>query len=97
MDKGIFQGLTPLAKQLKKRRHIMERENSINSHKAMIERVTSQQAIILGHIALGATDEEIAEKLGMSPPDIKDAIDNILAEIKAPNRLQAALWAAKNL
>jgi two-component system nitrate/nitrite response regulator NarL len=73
------------------------KEISINSPTAKSERLTSQQARILAYMAVGTGDEEIAEKLGMSPHDIKDAIDNILKVIKAPNRLQAALWAAKNL
>jgi len=73
------------------------KEISINSPTAKSERLTSQQARILAYMAVGTGDEEIAEKLGMSPHDIKDAIDNILTVIKAPNRLQAALWAAKNL
>jgi len=75
----------------------MEPENSINTHKAKTEELTSRQTKILAHIAVGATDEEIAGKLSISPHDIKDAIDIILAKIKASNRLQAALWAAKNL
>ena len=75
----------------------MEPERSNNSHNAEGESLTAQQTKILAHIAVGATDEEIAEKLRISPHVIQTDIDKILAKIKAPNRFQAALWAAKNL
>ena len=75
----------------------MEPERSNNSHNAEGENLTAQQTKILAYIAVGTTDEEIAEKLRISPHVIQTDIDNILAKIKAPNRFQAALWAAKNL
>ena len=75
----------------------MEPDRSNNSHNAEGENLTGQQIKILAHIAVGATDEDIAEKLRISPHVIQTDIDNILAKIKAPNRVQAALWAAKNL
>lgn len=75
----------------------MEPERSNDSHNAEDENLTAQQAKILAHIAVGATDEEITEKLCMSPHVIQTEIDKILAKIKVPNRFQAALWAVKNL
>jgi len=75
----------------------MELEKSNNSHNAEGKNLTAQQTKILAHIAVGTTDVEIAEQLRISPHDIKTDIDNILAKIKAPNRFQAALWAATNL
>lgn len=75
----------------------MELERSNNSLNAEGKNLTAQQTKILAHIAVGATDEEIAEKLRISPHVIQTDIDNIIAKIKAPNRFQAALWAATNL
>ena len=75
----------------------MQPERSKNSRNAEGENLTAQQAKILAHIAVGATDEEIAEKLRISPHVIQIDIDKILVKIKTPNRFQAALWAAKNL
>ena len=75
----------------------MEPDRSDNSQNAEDKNLTAQQIKILAHIAVGATDEVIAEKLRISPHIIQTDIDNILAKIKAPNRLQAVLWAAKNL
>ena len=51
----------------------------------------------LSYIAVGATDKEIAGKLRISPHAIETEIDKIFEKIKVSNRLEATLWAAKNL
>lgn len=75
----------------------MELENSPNSHNAKTKMLTSRQTKIIAHIAIGATDEEIAGKLRISPLAIETEIDKIFVKIKVSNRLEATLWAAKNL
>lgn len=52
---------------------------------------------ILSHISIGMTNGEIAEKLCISVHTVKTHLYNIFKKINVPNRLQAALWAAKNL
>ncbi len=52
---------------------------------------------ILSHIAIGMTNGEIAENLCISVHTVKTHLYNIFKKIEVPNRLQAALWAAKNL
>ena len=47
-------------------------------------------------IAAGAGNDEIAEGLYISIHTVKTHIYNIYNKIKVPNRIQAALWAAKN-
>ena len=59
--------------------------------------LTSREMEILAMISMGAKNEEIAEKLCISPNTVKTHIYNIFKKIGVPNRLQAALWAAKNL
>ena len=59
--------------------------------------ITPRETEILALVAVGAKNEEIADKLGISPHTVKTHIYNMCKKIGVPNRLQAALWAAKNL
>jgi LuxR family transcriptional regulator of csgAB operon len=59
--------------------------------------LTPRQVEILALLAVGATNEEIAERLFISPHTVKAHLYNIFKKISVPNRLQAALWAANNL
>jgi LuxR family transcriptional regulator of csgAB operon len=59
--------------------------------------LTPREIEILSLVAVGAKNEEIAEKLYISSNTVKTHIYNIFKKIDVPNRLQAALWAAKNL
>jgi LuxR family transcriptional regulator of csgAB operon len=59
--------------------------------------LTPRETEILAMVAVGGKNEEIAEKLCISPHTVKTHIYNIFKKIDVPNRLQAALWAANNL
>lgn len=59
--------------------------------------LTQREMEILSLIAIGAKNEDIAEKLFVSTNTVKTHIYNIFKKINVTNRLQAALWAAKNL
>jgi DNA-binding NarL/FixJ family response regulator len=61
------------------------------------EILTSRQTEILAQVAVGASNDEIAERLNVSPHTVKTHLYNIFKKIKVTNRLQAALWAAKHL
>ena len=52
---------------------------------------------ILVRMVGGATDRQIAETLSISPRTAETHIRGICRRINAPNRLQAVLWAVKNL
>ncbi len=64
--------------------------------KAVIK-LTQRETEILALVSAGAGNEEIADKLCISPHTVKTHIYNIFKKINVPNRLQAALWAVKNL
>ena len=59
--------------------------------------LTRREIEILAMAASGATNGEIANELYISPHTVKSHLYNIYKKIKVSNRLQAALWAAKNL
>jgi DNA-binding CsgD family transcriptional regulator len=83
-------------------REIMTKTILENRDKDIITRkdqttLTPREIEILSFIAAGAKNEHIAEELFISPNTVKTHIYNIFKKINVPNRLQAALWAAKNL
>jgi DNA-binding CsgD family transcriptional regulator len=59
--------------------------------------LTPREIEIVSMIAVGATNAYIADKLCISPHTVKTHLYNIFKKINVPNRLQAALWAAKNM
>ena len=76
-----------------------EREsNSQNaSCKTVSLSLTGSEIELLAYVAAGITDEEIAEKLDISISTVETLLSNVFKKIGVPNRLQAALWVAKNL
>ena len=69
----------------------------MNSSSTKSTILTPRQVEILALVAVGATNEQIADKLCISPQTVKSHLYNIFKKINVPNRVQAALWAAKNL
>jgi LuxR family transcriptional regulator of csgAB operon len=72
-------------------------EESDTRSKTTTEDLTERQTEILALIAVGATNEEIADRLCISPSTVKSHLYKIFKKINVPNRVQAALWVAKNL
>jgi len=64
---------------------------------ALSEKLTQRQIEILALIAVGATNDDISDKLCISPHTVKNHLYSIFKKINVPNRVQAALWAAGNL
>lgn len=48
-------------------------------------------------LAIGASNQEIADTLCISRRTVKSHVYNIYKKMNVPNRLQAILWARKNL
>jgi DNA-binding NarL/FixJ family response regulator len=59
--------------------------------------LTYREKEVLILIASGISNTEIADKLNISRNTVKTHLYNIYNKIRVPNRLQAALWAAKHL
>ena len=62
-----------------------------------VDTLTDDQIKILALLAVGTTEEKIAEQLCMSTQAVRMEIDSILKKINAPNILQAVLWAVSRL
>ena len=59
--------------------------------------LNDDQIKILALLAVGTSEEKIAEHLCMSTQAVRVETDSILKKINAPNLLQAVLWAALSL
>ena len=78
-------------------KYIFEHSGSEPPSKNTGGNLTERQTEILAMIAVGSTNEEIADKLCISPHTVKTHLYKIFKKINVPNRVQASLWAAKNL
>jgi len=76
---------------------IFEGSHRDKSSKNIREKLTQRQTEILALVAVGATNDDISDKLCISPHTVKNHLYNIFKKINVPNRVQAALWAAGNL
>jgi DNA-binding NarL/FixJ family response regulator len=59
--------------------------------------LTKREMEIIALITTGATNEEVATRLFISTHTVKTHLYNSFKKMGVPNRLQAALWAAKHL
>ncbi|MFW6139168.1 MAG: LuxR C-terminal-related transcriptional regulator [Spirochaetota bacterium] len=65
--------------------------NNENNH------LTKREVEILAMVTVGSRNDEIADKLCISNHTVKTHLYNVFKKINVADRLQAALWAAKNL
>jgi DNA-binding CsgD family transcriptional regulator len=59
--------------------------------------LTPKEIEILRMVAAGYSNSRISQELFVSLPTVKSHIYTIYRKINAPNRVQAVLWALKNL
>jgi len=76
---------------------ILDDASKDKSFKKGEDTLSERQIQVLALIAVGATNEDIADKLCISHHTVKTHLYRIFKKINVPNRVQAALWAAKNL
>lgn len=57
--------------------------------------LTNRELQVLRHIALGLSNREIAQSLGISIETVKEHAQNIFRKIETADRTQAAVWAVK--
>jgi len=78
-------------------RFILEDTDKGKSLRPSSDNLTERQTEILALLAVGATNDEIGDRLCISPHTVKTHLYKIFKKINVPNRVQAALWAARNL
>jgi len=77
-------------------KYILSIKDNNNNKKDDIA-LTQREIEILAMVTSGSKNEDIANQMFISAHTVKTHMYNIFKKINVPNRLQAALWAAKNL
>lgn len=95
---AIFHGEIWISRQILLRYVMSNGENTdayaYADHQAVL---TQREQQILALVSVGVANEEIGDKLHISVNTVKTHMYNIFRKIQVTSRLQAALWAAKNL
>lgn len=94
--RAVFKGELWLSREVMSS-HILKKIRSDHTSKKDVASLSRREVEVLSMVAIGCTNEEIADNLFISPNTVKTHIYNIFKKINVINRLQAALWAAKNL
>ena len=58
--------------------------------------LTDREGEVLGQMAQGLTNKQIAVALNISDETVKEHVQNILQKIGLADRTQAAVWAVRN-
>lgn len=58
--------------------------------------LTNRESQVLRHVALGLSNKEIGQSLGISVETVKEHVQNILRKVSVNDRTQAAVWAVRN-
>jgi DNA-binding NarL/FixJ family response regulator len=59
-------------------------------------RITPRESQVLSHVALGLSNEEIAQSLEISVETVKEHVQKLLRKLAVNDRTQAAVWAVRS-
>jgi two-component system, NarL family, response regulator LiaR len=76
-------------------RKLMRDIQSQAAQDSLVSTLTEREVEILQQVALGKTNQEIADELFLSERTVRTHITNILAKLRLSNRTQAALYALR--
>lgn len=95
--RAVFSGELWVSREIMAKCIMSGRGKEMDLPKSVSTILTAREIEILSMVAMGVRNEDIAKELFISPNTVKTHVYNIFKKINVPNRLQAALWAAKNL
>lgn len=75
--------------------HLRQNSKPVNKHAPSI--LTRREMQIITFLAMGASNQEIAEQLFVSENTVKTHLHNIFKKIEVKNRVQALIWAKENI
>lgn len=73
-----------------------DRDAHVHSSQLAADELTERECEVLGLIASGMSNREIAEKMFISEKTVKTHVSNILSKLHLEDRTQAAIYALKN-
>ncbi len=76
---------------------LLEQHNGSNPENTSLICITPRENEILRMIRLGNSNDNIAAALKISPHTVKTHLHNIYKKINVSSRMQASLWAVRNL
>jgi LuxR family transcriptional regulator, positive regulator of biofilm formation len=91
---GIFEGEFWISRQLLSE---WVPQQGLPSGRMQQRLLSEREKVILGLLAGGATNKEIADALFISPHTVKNHLQRIFRKINVHSKTQAALWAARYL
>lgn len=94
---AIFNGEFWASRQTMTKCILQNKGISLTPSEKAKDHLTEREIMVLSLISIGASNDKIARELSISRHTVKTHIYNIFHKINVPNRLQAALWAGKNL
>lgn len=75
--------------------HLRQNSKPVYKHTPSI--LTRREMQIITFLAMGASNQEIAEQLFVSENTVKTHLHNIFKKIEVKNRVQALIWAKENI
>ena len=72
-------------------------DSASNKQASLLNQLTSREQEILAELSHGCSNREIANRLQMAERTVKHHMTNILSKLHLKNRVEAALFAQKNL
>ena len=77
--------------------HVLDRLRNGPREDPALQQLTSQEQRILGLIAEGLTNRQIAGRLSLAEKTVKNYVSSLLAKLGVESRTQAAIFATKHL